>query len=84
MAKKQKIVVFLIILLTICKIIDVCLATLFDIGSVSLEFDGAYYSLLYFISNQLFKESIVVKMTLFFMLILTIFSVLIKYEFLSF
>lgn len=84
MAKKQKIVIFFIILLTICKIIDVCLAIFYDIGSVSFEFDGAYYSLLYFVTNQLFKESILVKMTLFFMIILTIFSVLIKYELLPF
>ena len=79
MTKKQKVVILFLILLSICKIIDICLALFYDVGTVSFEFDGAYYSILYFINNQLFKESVLVKMTLFIMIILTIFSILIKY-----
>ena len=69
---------------SIGKMIDVLLAILYSIGEVSFEWDGAYYIVMGFVNQNLFKEDKLILLTLIMMLSMTVLSILIKYKFISY
>tara|TARA_Y100000590_G_scaffold364560_1_gene423020 strand:- start:956 stop:1207 length:252 start_codon:yes stop_codon:yes gene_type:complete len=81
---KKKILYFFMLIIPICKIIDVLLALMYSIGKVSFEWDGAYYIVMGFINQNLFKENKLILLSLIVMLLMTFFSILIKYKFISY
>ena len=81
---KEKILYFFMLIIPICKIIDVLLALIYSIGKVSFEWDGAYYIVMGFINQNLFKENKLILLSLIVMLLMTFFSILIKYKFISY
>jgi len=81
---KEKILYLLLLIIPICKIIDVLLALMYSIGKVSFEWDGTYYIIMGFINQNLFKENKLILLSLIVMLLMTVFSILIKYKFISY
>ena len=79
--KKEKILYLLICILPICKIIDVLLAQIYLIGKVSFEWDGVYYILSGFVNQNLFIKDKLALLSMVTMLLMTIFSILVKYKF---
>ena len=78
---KDKILHLSLIIIPICKIIDVLFAQMFSIGEISFEFDGAYYIVMGFVNQNLFKENKLILLSLIVMLLMTATSILIKYKF---
>ena len=78
--KTEKILYVLLLIFPLFKIVDVILALVYSMGSVSLEWDGAYYIILGFLRERLFKEDKLALLSLFVMLLMTTFSILIKYN----
>lgn len=70
----------LLCLLPLCKITDVFIALVCSIGKVSFEWDGAYYVLIGFVNQDLFKEDKLALLSIIIMLLMTTFSVLVKYK----
>jgi len=64
----------------LCKITDVFIALVCSIGKVSFEWDGAYYVLIGFVNQDLFKEDKLALLSIIIMLLMTTFSVLVKYK----
>ena len=62
---KDKILHLSLLIIPICKIIDVLLAQMFSIGEISFEFDGAYYIVMGFVNQNLFKENKLIFSSLF-------------------
>ena len=81
---KDKILYLSLLIIPICKIIDVLLAIMYSIGEVSFEWDGTYYIVMGFVNQNLFKEDKLILLTLIMMLSMTVFSILIKYKFISY
>ena len=50
-------------------------------GEISFEFDGAYYIVMGFVNQNLFKENKLILLSLIVMLLMTAISILIKYKF---
>tara|TARA_Y100000996_G_C22354533_1_gene574268 strand:- start:35 stop:286 length:252 start_codon:yes stop_codon:yes gene_type:complete len=80
----EKILYLLLLIIPTCKIIDVLLALICSVGEVSFEWDGAYYIVMGFINQNLFKENKLILLSLIVMLLMTAFSILIKYKFISY
>ena len=81
---KEKILYLLLLIIPICKIIDVLLALMCSIGEVSFEWDGVYYIVMGFVNQNLFKENKLILLSLIVMLLMSFFSILIKYKFISY
>jgi hypothetical protein len=77
---KEKMLYSLLCLLPLCKITDVFIALVCSIGKVSFEWDGAYYVLIGFVNQDLFKEDKLALLSIIIMLLMTTFSVLVKYK----
>ena len=78
---KDKILYLSLLIISIGKMIDVLLAILYSIGDVSFEWDGAYYIVMGFVNQNLFKENKLILLSLIVMLLMTAISILIKYKF---